>query len=357
MLSWTEIETRAAAFSTRWRDCSGDERQYGQTFEKDFMQVFGVDWLEGLHEYQVYLSDGSPNYIDYLLPGKILIEMKSKGKSLATAYSKAMSYVRALKPEEVPVLLMVCDFDQVQVWNLKKDHSYKPFRVRQLKAHTRIFSLLAGYGAEAEEATEIEVNTEASYKMARIHDALRDNGYVGHELEVFLVRLLFCLFADDAGIFEKGLFQKYIEDTREDGGDLSARLNELFWVLNTPESGRMKTLPEDLKRFRYINGSIFKDPLPPAAFDRKMREALIAVSRDFDWTQISPSIFGAMFQGVMDPEARRALGAHYTSRENILKVIRPLFLDALYDQFERSKATTKELKSFQDKLACLQFLD
>lgn len=243
MLSWLEIETRAMAFAAQWRDCTGDERQYGQTFEKSFMQVFGVDWLEGLHEHQLYLPDGSIAYIDYLLPGKILVEMKSRGKSLAAAYFQAMGYVRALKPEEVPALVMVCDFDAIQVYNLPKDHPYKPFRVRQLKNHTRIFSLLAGYGAEAEEKTEIEVNTEASYKMAHIHDELRKNGYSGHELEVFLVRLLFCLFADDDGIFEKNSFQKYIESSKEDGSDLSMRLMELFWVLNTPETGRMKILP------------------------------------------------------------------------------------------------------------------
>lgn len=357
MLSWLEIDTRAAAFAARWRDCSGDERQFGQTFEKDFMQVFGVEPLEGLHEYQLRLLDGSIAYVDYLLPGRILIEMKSRGKSLATAYAQAMSYVRALKPEEVPALVMVCDFDQVQVYNLKKDHPYKPFRVRQLKGHTRIFSQLAGYGAQAEEATEIEVNTAASYKMARIHDALKENGYSGHALEVFLVRLLFCLFADDTGIFEKDSFQHYILASRADGSDLSGRLSELFWVLNTPESGRMKTMPDELKRFRYINGSIFRDPLPPASFDGNMRDALVEVSREFDWTLISPSIFGAMFQGVMDQQARRALGAHYTSQENILKVIRPLFLDALYDEFERCKSTTRELRAFQDKLASLHFLD
>ena len=357
MLSWSEIEDRAIAFSARWRNCSGDERQYGQSFEKDFVQVFGVDWLEGLHEYQLHLLDGSIAYVDYLLPGKLLIEMKSRGRSLATAYSQAMAYVRALRPEEVPALVMVSDFDLVQVYNLKKDHPYKPFRVRQLKGHTRIFSLLAGYGLQAEEPTEIEVNTAASYKMARIHDALKKNGYSGHGLEVFLVRLLFCLFADDTGIFEKDSFQAYINGSREDGSDLSMRLSELFWVLNTPEGQRMKTLPDELKRFRYINGSIFRDALPPASFDQKMRDALIEVSREFDWTQISPSIFGAMFQGVMDPQARRALGAHYTSQENILKVIRPLFLDMLYDEFEKNRATTRELKAFQDRLASLHFLD
>ena len=262
MLSWLEIDTRAAAFAARWRDCPGDERQLGQTFEKDFMQVFGVNPLEGLHEYQIYMPDGSPNYIDYLLPGKILIEMKSKGKSLAAAYAKAMSYVHALKPEEVPALVMVCDFDQVQVYNLKKDHPYKPFRVRQLKGHTRIFSQLAGYGAQTEEATEIEVNTAASYKMARIHDALKENGYSGHALEVFLMRLLFCLFADDTGIFEKDSFQHYILASRADGSDLSGRLSEVFWALNTPESSRMKTKPSvrDVRR-KYIQSRELFCPL------------------------------------------------------------------------------------------------
>lgn len=357
MLSWSEIESRAIAFAARWRDCPGDEKQYGQLFERDFVSLFGVGELEGFHEFKVFLADGSPAWIDYLLPGKLLIEMKSRGKSLASAYSQAMGYVRALKPEEVPQLVMVSDFDQVRVYNLKKDHPYKPFRVRQLKNHTRIFGFLAGYGAETSEKTEIEVNTEASYKMARIHDALKENGYAGHALEVFLVRLLFCLFADDTGIFEKDSFQRYIAASSLDGSDLSMRLNELFWVLNTPIAGRMKTLSEELQRFRYINGTIFEMPLPPASFDAKLRTALVDVSREFDWTLISPSIFGAMFQGVMDPKARRALGAHYTSTENILKVIQPLFLDDLYSEFERSKATTRELRAFQDKLASLTFMD
>ena len=122
MLSWTEIETRAIAFSARWRDCTGAERQNAQTFEKDFMQVFGIDWHDGFHEHPIYLPDGSTGYVDYLLTGKILIEMKTKGKSLPAAYTQAMSYVHALKPEEVPALVMVSDFDQIQVYSLKKDH-------------------------------------------------------------------------------------------------------------------------------------------------------------------------------------------------------------------------------------------
>lgn len=357
MLSWLEIESRAVAFQHRWKKATGDERQEAQTFEKDLMDVFGVPWLEGLHEYQVYLSDGSIGYIDYLLPGKILIEMKSKGKSLAKAHAQAMSYVRALKPEEYPTLVMVSDFDKIEVYNLKKDHRYKPFRVSQLKQHLRIFSNVAGYGEKDSALTEIEVNTKASYKMAELHDCLKENGYGGSDLEVYLVRLLFCLFAEDVGIFERGSFGDYIKASSEDGSDLSGRIMMLFSILNTPLESRQKNLSEELQRFRYINGKLFEKPLPPAFFDKKMRGLIIECSEQFDWSQISPAIFGAMFQGVMDEGRRRELGAHYTSEENILKVIRPLFLDDLYDEFERSKSTREELLRFQDKLASLLFLD
>ncbi len=356
MIGWTEIESRATKFQKQWKNAAGDERQDAQTFEKDLMNVFGVDFREGLHEHQIILKDGSIGYIDYLLPGKILIEMKSKGKSLMVAYSQAMSYVQSLKPEEMPKLVMVSDFNKIEVYNLEKNHKYKPFKATQLKSRVRIFGVVAGYGSSTEEKTEIELNTDASYKMAQLHDALKDNGYTGHNLEVYLVRLLFCMFADDTGIFEKGDFAKYINNSSEDGTDLSMRLMTLFSILNTPFENRMTNIPEDLKRFRYINGSLFKKNLPPAFFDHKMRKVLLECCQ-FDWSQISPTIFGAMFQGVMDQDERRALGAHYTSEENILKVLRPLFLDDLYDEFERAKNTTAELNAFHDKIANLKFMD
>ena len=356
MLTWTEIETRAIAFQKRWKNCAGDEKQGAQTFEKDFMYVFGVDWHDGFHEYPIISLDGVQNYIDYLIPGKILIEMKSRGKSLDTAFTQAMQYLRALKPEEQPVLVVVSDFDTIKVYNTSKEHHYKSFRVSNLKSHVRIFSLLTGHGAESEERTEIEVNTDASYKMAKLHDALKENGYTGHELEVYLVRLLFCLFADDTGVFEKSTFYNYLQASNPDGSDLSGRLTMLFSVLDTPDDKRMKNLPEELKRFRYINGNLFSERLAPPFFSAKMRSTLLECC-DFDWTQISPAIFGAMFQGVMKPQERRELGAHYTSRENILKVIQPLFLDALYEEFERSKNTTAELQAFHKKISSLTFLD
>lgn len=356
MLTWTDIETRAIAFQKRWKDCTGDERQDAQTFEKDFMYVFGVDWHDGLHEHPIISIDGVQNYIDYFIPGKILIEMKSRGKSLDVAFTQAMQYVRALKPEEQPTLVVVSDFDTIKVYNTSKQHHYKSFKVTTLKSHVRIFSLLTGHGADSEIRTEIELNTDASYKMAKLHDALKENGYTGHELEVYLVRLLFCLFADDTGVFEKSTFFNYLQASNPDGSDLSGRLTMLFATLDTPDEKRMKNLPEELKRFRYINGNLFSERLAPPFFSAKMRSTLLECC-DFDWTQISPAIFGAMFQGVMNPQERRELGAHYTSEENILKVIRPLFLDELYEEFERSKNTTAELQAFHKKIASLTFLD
>lgn len=356
MLTWTEIETRAIAFQNTWKKTNGDERQDAQTFEKDFMNIFGVDFRDGFHEYQLRLNDGSIGYIDYFLPAKIVIEMKSKGKSLPKAYTQAMDYVHALKPEEQPELVMVCDFDKIELHNLKRDIHYKPFKVSQLKSHIRIFGLLAGYEDKFEEKNEIELNTTASYKMAKLHDLLKEYGYEEHALEIYLVRLLFCLFADDTGIFEKDSFEEYIKASAEDGSDLAMRMMMLFNILDTPSERRMKNLSTELNRFRYINGNLFTETLPPAIFDGKMRELLIECC-EFDWSKISPAIFGAMFQGVMDQQKRRELGAHYTSEENIMKVIKPLFLEDLYREFEQSKSTKKELEAFHQKISSLKFLD
>ncbi|MGG4289972.1 DNA methyltransferase [Priestia megaterium] len=355
-LSWEAIETKAVAFSKNWKNCNGDERQEAQKFEIDLMNVFGVDFYKGLHEHQVRDSQGKIGYIDYLLPGKILIEMKSKGESLVRAYNQAYDYTKCLKPEEYPELLLVSDFDYIQVTNLKTMQTFKKFKVSQLKSRVRMLGLLAGYNSEVTFKTDIEVNTDASYKMAKLHDTLKENGYEGEDLEVYLVRLLFCLFAEDTGIFEKNTFEQYIKDSKEDGSDLSSRMMLLFSTLDTPENKRMNNLSNELRRFRYINGKLFSKPLPPAYFDRKMRQILIDCC-DFDWSYISPAIFGAMFQGVMNQIERRELGAHYTSEENILKLIKPLFLDELWDEFEKSKSTKAELEAFHNKLANLNFLD
>lgn len=356
MINWGEIEDRAIAFSKRWKNCDGNERQQAQTYEKDFMYVFGVDWHEGLHEYKVRDLEGREGLIDYLLPGKIIIEMKSKGESLIRAYNQCYDYVKCLKPEEYPELLMVSDFEYIQVTNLKTMQTFNKFKISKLSKHIRMLGCLAGYNSEVEFKTDIEVNTDASYKMARLHDALEDYGYKGEDLEQYLVRLLFCLFAEDTGIFEPNQFENYIKDSNEDGSNLSSRIGELFSILNIPEDKRMNNTPKELNRFRYINGGLFAKSLPPAFFNKKMRKILLECC-NFDWSYISPAIFGAMFQGVMDKEKRRRMGAHYTSEDNILKLIKPLFLQDLWDEFERIKNSKDKLIKFQDKISTLKFLD
>jgi len=207
-------------------------------------------------------------------------------------------------------------------------------------------------------ATEVEVNVTAAGKMARLHDALKNCGYTGHPLEVYLVRLLFCLFAEDTNIFPKHAFLNYIEQTKKDGSDLAEKIARLFQILNTPESERKKkkNLPPELLNFQYINGNLFEEKLDIADFTDKMRDVLIECAK-FDWSHIFPAIFGAMFQGVMDKEKRREIGAHYTSEENILKVINPLFMDDLRAEFERVKSSPKKLLAFHKKIAPLTFLD
>nr|WP_206673334.1 DNA methyltransferase [Tepidiphilus baoligensis] len=175
---------------------------------------------------------------------------------------------------------------------------------------------------------------------------------------MLLVRLLFCLFAEDTGIFQPAsAFRLWLEErTAPDGSDLGPQLAQLFQVLNTPEDKRAKTLDEQLAAFPYVNGRLFAETLPIASFDTKMRDALLECC-GLDWSAISPAIFGALFQSIMDERARRNLGAHYTSEENILKLIKPLFLDALWDEFERVKGNRNKLFEFHKKLRTLTFFD
>jgi len=193
--------------------------------------------------------------------------------------------------------------------------------------------------------------------MGKLHDQMKDVGYSGHSLELYLVRLLFCLFAEDTGIFERQQFKDYIEErTNEDGSDLGHHLSTLFQVLNTSPEKRLKNLDEQLAAFNYINGKLFEEMLPTAGFDSAMRQALLDCCA-LDWSRISPAIFGSLFQSIMDKQARRNLGAHYTSEENILKLIKPLFLDGLREEFEKVKHNKNRLLEFHKKLRMLNFLD
>ena len=356
-LTWDAIQGNAISFSKQWKTAHSEEAQ-AQAFELDFFKVFGIAALEvGDFEYRVPKEIEGKGYIDYLWKSKIAIEMKTKGKDLEKAYKQLKDYVIQLPAEEIPDLLMVCDFETIVLYRRGKGER-KKFKVKDLSKNIRQFSNIAGYEITRELEDQLEVNVKAAEKMAVLHDALKASGYEGHDLEVYLVRLLFCLFADDTGIFPQQSFLNYIENSKTDGSDLSDRIARLFEVLNMPDEVRAKRtlLSADLKQFRYINGGLFANPLPYADFDSKMRQILIDCSH-FAWNEISPAIFGAMFQGVMDKNQRRELGAHYTSEENILKLINPLFLDELWKELEQVRYDEKLLDRFHEKLGTLKFLD
>jgi len=354
-LSWNEIKERAVKFSKEWENEFNEDAE-AKSFMDDFFNVFGVPRrrVAGF-EINVKKDGGKQGYIDLLWKGTILIEFKSRGKDLDKAHKQAKDYFPGLKDGELPKYILVSDFARFRLYDLEEDKTVE-FELKDFVKNVQHFGFIAGYQKKI--FTEQDpANIKAAELMAKLHDRLEEIGYTGHPLEVYLVRILFCLFAEDTTIFNKQQFQDYIEQrTNEDGSDLAAKLQELFQVLNTPSDKRFKNLDEQLAEFPYVNGKLFEEQLPTASFDSKMRQALLDCCY-LDWSKISPAIFGSMFQGVMNKEERRNLGAHYTSEKNILKLIKPLFLDELWAEFENIKTNKNKLPEFHKKISLLKFLD
>ena len=360
-LSWNEIRTRAAKFARDWAD-AGYEKGETQSFYNRFFRIFGIE-RRSVARYEEYVKrlDDSHGYIDLFWPGVLLVEQKSAGRDLKAARRQALSYFDALPEHERPRYLLLCDFQNFELLDLDEDEEVR-FPLAELSQHVEKFGFILGVQRRTFR-DQAPVNVEASELMARLHDRLRETGYGGHDLELLLVRTVFCLFADDTGIFERrDIFLDLLEQrTASDGGDLGGWLARLFQVLNTPEDRRQATLDEDLARFPYINGDLFAETLSIPELDSEMRKALLDACR-FDWTEISPAIFGTLFQSVMEPEEQRIKGSHYTSEANVLKVIEPLFLDHLRAEFERLRAdrSTRRIPSlhrFRQRLGEMRFLD
>lgn len=354
-LSWNEIKERAVKFSTEWADTSNEEAD-AKPFLVEFFNVFGISRKKvSTFEHKVKKLDDKDGYIDLLWKGTILIEMKSRGKSLDKAYQQAKDYLPGLKQHELPKYILTSDFENFHLHDLEEDKTVE-FKLKELVSKVQHFSYLLGYQKKTYKE-EDPANIKAAELMGKLHDRLKEIGYDGHPLEVYLVRLLFCLFSEDTTIFNKQQFEDYIvQRTGEDGSDLAAKLQELFQVLNTPKEKRFKNLDEQLADFPYVNGKLFEEILPTASFDAKMRQSLLDCCY-LDWSKISPAIFGSMFQSVMNPSERRNLGAHYTSEKNILKLIKPLFLDELWQEFESVKGNKNKLPEFHKKISTLKFLD
>ena len=359
-LSWNEIKSRALAFSRTWADAANEDSQ-GKPFWIDFFEIFGItDKRVGTFEHAVkkLLGDKAKvdGFVDLFWPGMLLVEQKSRGKNLDAALIQALSYFPGIAERDLPQIIIVCDFARFRVHRLATGENFE-FKLADLHKNIKLFGFIAGYKAQVIQPQN-PVNIKAAERMGKLHDALKASGYADHPLEVLLVRLLFCLFADDTGIFQPAAaFRTYIEErTAVDGSDLGSRLAQLFQTLNTDPAKRSKVLDEQVAAFPYVNGKLFDESLPMADFNSAMREALLDACA-LDWSAISPAIFGSLFQSIMDDKARRNLGAHYTSEENILKLIKPLFLDELWAEFEKVKNNRNRLFEFHKKLRSLTFFD
>ncbi len=371
-LGWNEIKQRAIQFSREWAGESREDAE-AKSFWDAFFNVFGIPRRSvATFEEPVRKLGGQYGFIDLFWKGRLLVEHKSRGKSLDQAESQAFGYLQSLaredRHEEIPRYVIVTDFDRLALYDLEpEDAGGLPLfcglrvrrveiRVSDLHRHIRLFGFIPGYTVRSFEH-EDPINSKAAEVMGGLHDALAAGGYSGHSLERFLVRVLFCLFSEDTGIFDPNAFTEYLENqTRPDGSDLGMNLGRLFQVLDTPRDKRQANLDERVSGMPYVNGGLFAEALPLADMNARMRAALLRCT-GFDWSRISPAVFGSLFQAVMQPKERRQIGAHYTSERDILKVVRALFLDDLRAEFETVRHDRRKLPAFHQKLGTLKFFD
>jgi hypothetical protein len=378
-LSWNEVRDRAIRFSRDPVHTSArSERSEKQTFWNDFFEVFGLRRASlASFEENVRNLEGNTGAIDLLWRGKLLVEHKSFGADLGLAETQAFEYIedltRADRWKDVPRFVLVSDFARFVLYDLEpeeqrdlplfKGRQVQPhhFTLAEFPNHVRHFAFMLGQ-TRVRLDPEDPANEKAYARMCELHDALKAGGFALHDLERLLVRVLFCLFAEDTLIFAPDAFTQFIrERTQEDGSDLGQQLNYLFEVLDTPTPERPRGLDDDLAAFPYVNGGLFRDRLRTPLFNRATRHALLFCC-DFQWDKISPAVFGSLFQGVLEDRARRQQGAHYTSERDIMKVLRSLFLDELRAEWERVKTdrSTRRragLEGFHQRLRGLQFLD
>lgn len=365
-LALSEVRARALAFARDWEDARS-ERAEAQPFWQAFFAIFGIDRRSvASFEEKVRNLSGSFDRIDVFYKGVMLGEHKSRGHDLSKAASQAFDYVQLLtregRSDEIPQYIVVSDFARFVIYDLESADPSEPvaqFPTEKLHENIRHFGFLSGYHSRPVDPDD-PINVKAVEVLGELHDALEGGGYRGHQLERFLVRVLFCLFAEDTGIFDPDTFREIVEQSRWDGSDLGPALARLFRVLDTKPNERPANLPEDLKDLPYVNGELFTERLDFAEFSGPMRAALLKCC-NFNWSRISPAVFGSLFQSVMAGEEgqrqRRQIGAHYTSERDIMKLIRSLFLDDLQAELKACGSDQRKLKAFQDKLAGLRFLD
>ena len=376
----TDKEQKVAAreFAAKWAE-RGYEKGESQKFWLQLLsEVYGVEHAADFIEFEDQVMLDSTSFIDGYIPTtKVLIEQKSLDKdlrkpikqsdgTLLTPFQQAKRYVIGLPLSRHPRWVVVSNFQEFLIYDMERPNS-EPEQVllADLEKDYYRLSFLVDTGSE-HISREMEVSLQAGEIIGAIYDAMleqygdRDPETL-QQLNILCVRLVFCLYAEDAGIFSRDQFHDYL--VKYDTEMMRTALLQLFEVLNTPMEERSKYLRDDLKAFPYAKG-VFAEYIDIPQFTPELRELLLQkASLDFDWSEISPTIFGAMFESTLNPETRRSGGMHYTSIENIHKVIDPLFLDDLKLELEDileekvEKKRQKLLTAYQDKLASHTFLD
>ena len=370
----------AADFAARWEG-KGYERGESQLFWADLLtNVYGVENLPGFlrYEEQVASMVDSTNFIDVHIPStKVLIEQKSinidlrkpvkRGDGYITPFLQAKLYIVNMRQSEHPKWVVTCNFKSFLVYDMDQPHS-EPEEILLKDLATEYYRLKFLVDAQNEHISkEMEVSMQAGDIVGKIYEALlqqyNDNSPEALRwLNILCVRLVFCLYAEDAGVFTRDQFHDFL--VIYEAKDLRRALRDLFEVLNTPQEKRSKYLQAELAAFPYTNGGLFEEEIEIPQFTEELKQTLLQhASLDFDWSKISPTIFGAVFESTLNPETRTSGGMHYTSIENIHKVIDPLFLNDLRQEFDTileekvEKQRVRRLDAFQNKLASLTFLD
>ena len=375
-----EMAIAAAKFADRWRG-RGYERGESQPFWIDLLtNVFGVETLtDGFIRFEEHQMVDASNFIDCRIPStRVLIEQKSLGKdlrapskqsdgSLLNPFQQARRYVVSLPVSEHPRWIVTCNFSEFLVYDMEQPNG-EPEQILLDNLGKEYYRLLFLVDAKHEHLSkEMQVSMQAGEIVGRIYEALLkqydDNSPEALRwLNILCVRIVFCLYAEDAGVFTHDQFHDFL--ATYEAKDIRRALNDLFEVLNTPIDKRSKYLQEELKAFPYTNGGLFEEKIEIPQFTEELKQTLLQhASLDFDWSEISPTIFGAVFESTLNPETRRSGGMHYTSIQNIHKVIDPLFLNdlrreldgILEEKVERQRQ--KKLDAYQDRLASLTFLD
>ena len=357
------MRDRATKFARAWKDETRETGEY-QTFWNEFFDIFGIKRRSvAIYQQQVEKLGGGRGFIDLFQPGKLIAEHKSAGKDLDEAFTQAIEYASALSEDLCPRYIIVTDYAHMRLCDLEGENDKVDkydFPLSELPKHIRHFAFIPGY--EVRKYREQDpVNRKAVRVVVKLYQALARSNYPREHLGHLLVRLVFCFFADNAGVFPPGEpFRYYLAlGGNEDGTDFGSRLESVFSTLNTPEEKRQTTLDDRLAELPYVNGGLFADPLPPVFFNREMRREVLEAC-EFNWSAVSPEIFGSMFQFVLetDPgDMRHDFGAHYTSEKNILKVIDGLFMDDLRAELSVAGKNSQKLSALWEKIGRITLLD